>query len=137
MLTVHYENDQFIGYGSTDAAAFDIALPEFISIGALSYTTVSLKIAFRLPEGYCLLLYPRSSTFSRHGLLCPTSIIDWDYRGPIHGQMFNMDNHKKVFSEGTKLFQAMVVPYTQARLLSSTIDINTNRGINGLGSTGE
>jgi dUTP pyrophosphatase len=122
--------------GSEHAAAFDIPLAEPIRIGPHEHITISLHVGFEVPELYCLLLYPRSSTFTKHGLLCPTSIIDWDYRGAVHGQAYNMDADAKYFDSGVRLFQAMLVPYEQFALHRTDALTPTIRGTDGLGSSG-
>jgi dUTPase len=91
-----------------DAACADLALPYTISIGAHDRVTVPLLIAFDIPIDWCMYLQPRSSTFTKHGLIGTTGIVDSDYHGTVHAQLYNMDNYNKTFAIGTRLVQVQL-----------------------------
>jgi dUTPase len=121
-----------------DAACADLALPFEVVIGAHGYLTVPLLIAFDIPLDWCMYLQPRSSTFTKRGLFVPTGIIDSDYHGTVHAQLYNMDGYTKVFAAGTRLVQVQLLqkqriqfepfigsftPTTRSALIGSTGDI--------------
>jgi dUTP pyrophosphatase len=122
---------------SENAAAFDIRTPYAFEILAHGAMTIDLLIGFEVPKKYCLLLYPRSSLFTQKGLLAPTSIIDWDYRGSIHGQLYNMTEDNVYVNKGERLFQCYITRYYTPNLLRVAELTETDRNTNGLGSTGK
>lgn len=50
-----------------------------------TYTPISLGVSIKLPDNYEAYIIPRSSTFSRYGILQANSLglIDSDYCGPL------------------------------------------------------
>jgi dUTP pyrophosphatase len=121
-------------YGNRHAACFDIAIPAPVIIWPGSRETIDLLIAFEIPAGYTMLLMPRSSTFSKHGLISPTSVIDEDYRGSIHGLLHNTNSFIIHLPQGVRLFQALLVKSRQVKL--ECVDALKQTGRGGLGSTG-
>jgi dUTP pyrophosphatase len=120
-----------------DAACADLALPCRIVIGGHEHITVPLLIAFDIPVDWCLYIQPRSSTFSKHGLLSTTGIIDSDYKGTVHAQLYNMDNFTKTFEPGTRLVQVQLFQKQRIQFeqVSSMPTSKTRRPE--MGSTGE
>jgi deoxyuridine 5'-triphosphate nucleotidohydrolase len=117
------------------AACADLSLPTSLDIAAGMWNTVPLLIAFDIPEEFCLYLQPRSSTFSIHGVLSTTGIIDADYHGGVHAQLYNMNTRAVHFDQGTRLVQIQLLPryhmdFEEVQYLSMT-----NRS-NHMGSTG-
>lgn len=117
-----------------DAACADICLPVAVIIEPNAYVTIDLNIAFDIPIDWCLYLQPRSSTFTKHGLLSTTGIIDSDYHGTIHAQLFNMDNYRKRFDAGTRLVQVHALP--KQRMQFEQVEYINETEHKGLGSTG-
>jgi dUTP pyrophosphatase len=122
-------------YANDAAACFDVYLPEDIIISGSSHDTINLQVCFEVPNGYHLVLFPRSSTFTKHKLLVPTSIIDEDYRGPIHLQVYNMSSTDHKLKRGTRLIQGKLEKTIASYLVEVAELTPSNRG--GLGSTGE
>lgn len=119
------------------AACIDLALPQEIGVNPQRQYTCPLLIAFDIPPGYHIKLYPRSSLFTTYCILMPTSIIDAGYKDSIHVQLYNMRKYDMVtLREGQRIAQAMLVKneavcWEQVEQL----DLNNDRG-GGLGSTG-
>ena len=61
----------------------DLRAAEDVCMKAGEHRLISLGISMQLPEGYEALLLPRSSTFSRYGILAANSmgVIDESYSG--------------------------------------------------------
>jgi dUTP pyrophosphatase len=120
------------------SACFDLALPNDVVIEPRSTTSVDLKIAFEPKDAkHYMMMYPRSSLLVKYGLIMPTSVIDNDYRGPVHAIMHNITDWKIVLKAGTRvaqvnMFQEVETKFEQVDELSTT-----DRGENGIGSTGE
>ena len=97
-------------------------------------------IRVKVPTGYVGLIRPRSSTFTRRGLLVVESSIDEGYTGPLFVIVWNpsMDgaNVPVVVQPWERLGQLMVVPYHP--LLIDVVEVmpETERGSMGFGSSG-
>lgn len=62
---------------------FDLRCAENVTMMAGEYKLISLGVAMQLPEGYEAIVAPRSSTFSKYGIMCANGIgiIDNAYCG--------------------------------------------------------
>lgn len=117
-------------------SGLDIFLPVSFTLQPLETKTIGLQIAVMIPEGYAGILVPRSS-IAEQGLIIQTSIIDPDYTGEIHLIITNCSNkivelkkHQRVCS--ICCFNVLN-PYLEVVKELPT----TERGNNGLGSTGK
>ena len=119
------------------AAAWDIEvmLEDDILISPYGHAIIPLGIAFEIPERHYLRLDPRSSTFAKSGLLSPSSIIDEDYRGEVHGLLFNVRDKSLILTGKTRLFQ--IILCEKVHCIINEVDklSKTVRGTGGLGST--
>jgi dUTP pyrophosphatase len=116
------------------SACVDISLPGKHSFMPHSRQVIPMLVAFEIPENYHIQLYPRSSTFSKYGLLMPVSIIDSDYRKGIHAMLYNVTDNVVVLEKDTRIAQLLFVNTlgVEYRLVEKIEQ--TARG--GLGSTG-
>ena len=120
-----------------NAACADLVMPHDIAIPPHSYITVPLLIVFDIPVDWCLYLQPRSSTFTKHGLLSTTGIIDSDYKGTVHAQLFNMNNFEKTIGGGTRLVQIQLLQKQRLQLEQSNgIILQMTERNSVIGSTG-
>jgi dUTP pyrophosphatase len=122
---------------SPNAACFDLALPEDVYILGHTTMSVDLKIGFEPKDNFhFILMYPRSSLLVRHGIIMPVSVIDADYRGPVHAIMYNTDAAVVRLKAGTRVAQINLCKevHTKFELVDELHE--TIRGENGIGSTG-
>lgn len=72
-----------LGYAAGKSDWIDLYVAETVSLRAGEYRLIPLGVAMALPAGYEALVAPRSSTFSRYGVLQANSIgvMDNSYRG--------------------------------------------------------
>lgn len=119
-------------------AGLDLALMESVNIMPCSSVTVSTGVSVAIPEGYVGIVAPRSS-MGRRGITIANSIgvIDSGYRGEIHLELLNtsMDTVKLV-CEGERVAQLVVMPYAYCECVRTDSLDETERGTDGLGSTG-
>jgi len=107
----------------------DLPLPKFETSGSVAFdliarldTTIPPKQIIivpsnnivKVPEGYALVLVPRSSTPKKTGLLFPHSIgiIDQDYHGPedvLGIQVYNFTEKEVTVKRGDRIAQGMFV----------------------------
>jgi dUTP pyrophosphatase len=95
-------------------------------------------IAVEIPRGYVGLIFPRSSVRNYELILSNcVGVIDSGYRGEIK-TTFNKTNGLDSFKYkvGDKAAQLIILPYPKVRVVESTELSDTERGVNGFGSTG-
>lgn len=117
------------------SACFDVPVAEDFVIDSGEFKTVKLDIVMDIPDGHCVLLFPRSSTFAVYNLIAPVSVIDSDYKRQVHGLLYNPTSKIKRFKAGDRLFQGMLILVEQYNIVSGVVEDTTGRG--GLGSTGK
>lgn len=128
------------------------------------YIEYGTGLAFEVPEGYCMLIFPRSSV-SKYDLTLANSIglLDSSYRGELKlrfkrnyvikhlGDNKTLEKsafeHRisptevlicdKIYEVGDKVGQIMIVPYPQIELNEVDELSETDRGDGGFGSTGK
>lgn len=99
---------------------------------------IDFGVAMALPEGYDALIFPRSSTFKRYGILLTNSVgyIDNSYRSNDDKWMACVYATRDVtIPAGTRAFQFRLIPTQPIINFEFTDDLhNETRG--GWGSTG-
>ena len=89
-----------------------------------------------IPTGYVGLLFPRSSvTKTDLRLANCVGVIDSDYRGPIK-VVFDRKG-KRSYNVGDRVAQLVIVPAPHLDIIEVDELDDTDRGINGFGSTGK
>lgn len=133
---------------STDAA-YDLtaySINDYYTKGGDEGVEYGLGFAAAIPDGYCALLFPRSSQTNTDMTLANcVGVIDSTYRGEWKARFKNtmptkmMDDGLKPlhYQIGDRVAQMMIVP-----VLEIGFDIvdelsDTNRGVGGFGSTGK
>lgn len=124
--------------GSAAAAGMDFYQPESVVIEPHQTQYVTLGLAMEIPNGYMLMLAPRSS-MSKTPLVIPNSfgVIDADYRGEIKGIFKNTGDDAYLIQKGDRLLQGILVPVGALNLLEVDELTETERGSGGIGSTGK
>lgn len=121
---------------TNDATCFDLYMPVDIEISPKARAVMSLDISFEIPEGYHMVMSPRSSTFVVHGLIIPTSEIDRDYTGNVHVIAYNTNNAVVKLERGMRLVQVKLQQTVPTMIREVTEITETARGDKGIGSTG-
>lgn len=95
-------------------------------------------LAVEIPEGYVGLLFPRSSVYKKS--LMQTNcvgVIDAGYRGEIMAKFRNTtDVVPAVYREGERFAQLVIVPIPDITVVEAAELSESDRGENGMGSTG-
>lgn len=113
----------------------DLFMPEDFDIETLETKTIGLGLGVAIPEGYAGMLVPRSSIAAK-GLIIQTSIIDPDYSGEIHLIVTNCSNIKQHVERNQRLCSLVMFNALNARVELVCDLENTERGEQGLGSSG-
>lgn len=124
-------------YQTAGAAGFDFHLLEDVSIPMGATLAVGTGLAASIPEGFAMLLLPRSSTGIKFHLKLENTVgvIDSDYRGEIICVLKNEYPATQTFTKGTRLVQGILVPVPQHTILEVDDLDSTERGAGGFGST--
>ena len=125
---------------SVGAVGFDFVTRETTQIPPGKIALVPGNVIVQVPEGYALLIVPRSSLPRKKCLVCPHSIgvIDQDYHGPedeILVQVQNTSKETVEVSRGERIAQGMFVKVEQAQWIEVEDHGAATRG--GFGSTDE
>lgn len=109
-----------------------------IEIPPYSSKLIGLGFALEIPEGYEVVIEPRSSfAHKEHGLVIHGE-VDYDYRGQLMVNVFNLNSDKSLkIKDGDRICQIKLLPiyhidFEEVPELSETI-----RGSGGFGSTGK
>ncbi|GIW22553.1 MAG: deoxyuridine 5'-triphosphate nucleotidohydrolase [Candidatus Sericytochromatia bacterium] len=87
----------------------------------------------KIPEGYGLIAYNRSSVASKLGLILGACVIDYNYLKEIYINLINTSRNEVFIKENTKICQLVVVPVVDVDIVEKDFDTSNSRG--GFGST--
>lgn len=126
-------------YESAGAVGFDLITRETTTIEPGSIGLVPGNVIVQVPEGYALLIVPRSSLPRKKALVCPHSIgvIDQDYHGPndeLLVQVQNISAGPVTVERGERIAQGMFVKVETADW--EEVDDHGAESRGGFGSTG-
>ena len=129
-------------YGTDYSAGADLyAIVDGGSIEIAPHTTTVLGtgIAVEIPEGYCGLIFARSSLGTKRGLAPANKVgvIDADYRGEVRVALHNHTDIPATVEHGERVAQLAIVPFLKAQFELSDELSDTVRGDGGFGSTGK
>ncbi|MBU0766625.1 dUTP diphosphatase [Patescibacteria group bacterium] len=126
-------------YSTKGSVGFDLITRENTTIEPGKIGLVPSNVIVQVPEGYVLLLLPRSSLPRKKGLVCPHSIgvIDQDYHGPedeLLIQVQNITEEPVTVERGERIAQGLFVKAEIAQWEEVESHDAETRG--GFGSTG-
>ena len=102
------------------------------------YVEYDTGLQFQLPEGYAMLIFPRSSNSKKDLLLCNSvGILDAGYTGNLKFRFKLMTEGytEKIYNPGDKVGQIMIIPYPEINFIETEVFNETERGDGGFGST--
>ena len=127
-------------YGSEYSAGADLYALIDGAVEILPHETVFIHtgISVEIPEGYCGLVFARSSMGAKRGLAPANKVgvIDADYRGEIMVTLHNHSEKPATVEQGERIAQLAIVPFLKAEFEESGELSDTVRGAGGFGSTG-
>ena len=103
------------------------------------YVEYDTGLQFQLPEGYAMLIFPRSSNSKKDLLLCNSvGILDAGYTGnlKLRFKLTTEGYTEKIYNPGDKVGQIMIIPYPEINFIEAEVFNETERGNGGFGSTG-
>lgn len=138
-ITIQYLNDEVKRLKKIDKGDWiDLYAAHDYTIKKGQYTLIHLGVAMKLPDGYEAHLAPRSSTYSKFGLIQANSmgIIDNSYSGPSDWWYFPVIALEKdcVIKKNDKICQFRIMEKQPTIKFVEGKMVDINRG--GFGSTG-
>ena len=126
-------------YHTNGAVGFDLITRVTTTVEPGKIALVPGNIIVKVPEGYLLMITPRSSLPRKKGLICPHSvgIIDQDYHGEkdeILVQVQNITDQPVIVERGERIAQGIFVKIERAEWQEVDSHGAATRG--GFGSTG-
>ena len=122
-------------------ACFDLAVVMDCDAHALypSETHVfGTGLAFEVPPGHVMRIYPRSSTGIRLRATFPNcvGIIDSGYRGEVKVALTNLSQRVAQIRNGSRVAQFEIAPVLPVEIVETDELSPSDRGEDGIGSTG-
>lgn len=118
-------------------SGMDICSTETKILSYMERHTFSTGIAAEIPEGYELQVRPRSSLSSKNGVVAILGTVDQCYKGEIRVILLNTSNVPYTVNVGERIAQLVLAPVSLAEIEETDTLSNSDRGIDGFGSTGK
>jgi|TARA_R110002050_G_scaffold14092_4_gene44751 dUTP pyrophosphatase len=128
--------------GTSNSAGIDFYIPTGFDQKILPGESIMIPSGIKvdIPNGTMLQVCNKSGIASKKGLLVGACIVDSDYQGEMHLNLWNVSNKAVTLASGTKLVQMILVPILLPELeevLEGDLFVGeTERGTGGFGSTG-
>ena len=117
-------------------AGIDIYAREDKTVPANGSACFDTGVHIEIPRGYVGFLKSKSGLNVKHGITSE-GVIDAGYTGSIVVKLYNDSEENYAVSAGDKISQIVLLPiYTPGLELVETLE-QTERGINGFGSSGK
>lgn len=116
-------------------AGYDLRSPNDVTIWNGESKTICTGVHVQIPEGYVGFLKSKSGLNIKSGIT-GEGVIDAGYTGPIMCKLYNNGEYPYKVCKGDKIIQLVILP-----ILTPEIELvdkleTTQRGNNGIGSTG-
>ena len=122
-------------YKTKGAACADCYARVDVNIPAGKRTLVPLGFCIELPEGYEAEIRPRSGN-SKNGVDVCQGTVDEDYRGEVMACVVNNLGEGLAVEKGSRVCQIKIQKAEQFKFVQVEELSETERGVNGWGSTG-
>lgn len=101
--------------------------------------TFRTGLAFEVPQGHVMLVFSRSGHGFKNDVRLANcvGVIDSDYRGEIMVRLTVDGDEPFCVNKGDRIAQAMILPIPSIEMIESDELGHTERGAQGLGSTGK
>lgn len=133
----------FPNYATKGSAGIDIraCIEKSLVIKAGETIVIDSGMAINIGDPKVMaIMVPRSGLGIKHGIVLSNlcAVIDSDYRGEVRVGVWNRSSVDFTINPGDRICQMLFVPVIQAELIVvDEFEGTTERGKNGLGSTGK
>ena len=122
---------------SPHSAGLDLFSAESKIIGPCDRARIRTDIAIKLPPGTYGRIAPRSGLAANHFIGIGGGVIDPDFIGGIECILFNHQDPPFVVTKGMRISQLIIEKISYPELLEVDVLEETERGVNGFGSSGD
>jgi dUTP pyrophosphatase len=124
-------------HGHRGDAGIDFYTNENVFFKAGAQERVPTGIAVEIPDGYCGLIWDKSSISFKYGLKIMGGVIDSGFRGEIVMSLINLSDKDFTLEKGHKVAQMIIQKYEDCDILKvEELSNDTVRGEGREGSTG-
>lgn len=122
-----------------DDAGMDLALAHDLTVPVGGHRMGDTGVHVAIPEGHVGMLFVRSSTGIKRNLVLSngTGIVDSGYRGPIKISLHNTGTTGQRIKAGAYIAQLVVIPIAPNEICEVPQLPHSERGTNGIGSSGK
>lgn len=119
---------------STDLG-YDLYTDEEVTISAHDTVKVHTGVALKMPAGWGGFVKDRSSVASKRKLFTVSGVLDEPYTGELLIVIYNSTNSDVKIEKGEKIAQLVPIPTTNFNLVETDTLEETDRGMDGFGSS--
>jgi len=124
-------------YAHTTDAGFDLYSCEDYVLKPGERHVFNIGLISEFPDGYFVVIKPKSGLAVKAGIDVLAGIIDSGYRGEWGVVLINFGSEPYEFKTGDKIAQGIILAYEQASLVEANELGESERGMGGFGSTGK
>lgn len=126
-------------YAKEGDCCCDLYSTEEVTIPRFGRVLVDTGIAVEIPEGFEVQIRPRSGNAWKYGITVLNSpgTVDQGYLNSLKVILINLGEDSYTIKKGDRIAQAKFSPYYTAYFFEVDKLSETERGLNGLGSTGK
>jgi len=123
-------------YGRETDAGFDLYSIEDYTLKPNERKVFQIGISSEIPEGYFVMVKPRSGLAVKSGIDVLAGIIDCGYRNEWGVVLINLGSEPYEFKKGDKIAQGILLPCPRAEMVEVQELSEAERGLGGFGSSG-
>lgn len=118
-----------------DDAGLDFFAVEDTAILPGESAVFDTGVHVELPHGTFMKLESKSGLNVNYGIVSHGGVIDENYRGSIRVKLYNHGKKPYMIRKGQKIIQGIVQPYLAPEIEVADALTDTDRGVDGFGST--
>jgi dUTP pyrophosphatase len=121
------------------AAGYDLYTPVNFTVHGLERKIIDIGIRIELSEGFEGQIRGRSGIAANKGVFVLNSpgTVDANYRNNIKTILFNTTRLPVYFKKGDRISQIVIKRIPEITLVEGMVSVDTDRGIDGMGSSGD
>lgn len=137
-LNIKLEEDGIMPTRAHDTdAGCDVYSPHHYVIQSFGDVLIPLNWRCEFPNGYAMILQEKSGIATKYKLDLGAKLVDSAYRGIVHCHLFNNSDKAIEICSRQKIAQFIITPvWTGQPTKVKELNLNTDRGEGGFGSTG-
>ena len=117
-------------------AGLDIFAVEHATLRPGVHAVLPTGLHIEVPEGCVGLIWPRSGLAAKHGIDTLAGVVDASYRGEIKVSIINHGHDDLEIKPGDRIAQLLIQPVALINCVQVDDLSDTDRGMNGFGSSG-